>query len=510
VNKQFNSNFDIIIIGGGATGLGCAVEAASRGYKTLLLEAYDYGKGTSSKSTKLVHGGIRYLANFDFALVKEGLEERYYFLKNAPHLAQQQSYLIPLENFIDRCKYWCGISLYDWLARDKKLSHSRFLSAQQTFSEAPNFSTTKVKGGAIYYDGQFDDCRLLISLVRTFEQLGGVALNYHQVTEFIQTDNQLSGVKVFDKLNNCQVNFHAKHIINATGTFSDSLLNLANPHKQHKTVSAAQGTHLVFDRKVFASKHAILVPKTSDNRVLFILPWHDKIVVGTTDIKVEQPSLEPHAQQQEIDFILETLNSYIDKPVTRNDIKSIFCGQRPLVKPANQTNTAKISRKHELMYSENGLVTIVGGKWTIYRRMGEDTINFIENKFNLAKTTSQSKDLAIFGATTEKLSYPLSVYGNQASQLQLLQKQLNNYELLHTHLPYWQVEVIYQIRYEQARTIEDVLARRTRALFLDSKAALECAPIVAKLMAQELNQNQDWQDQQLEQFKLVAKNFMLD
>ena len=503
------TDFEIIIIGGGATGLGCAVEAASRGYKTLLLEAADYGKGTSSKSTKLVHGGIRYLANFDFALVKEGLEERYYFLKNAPHLASQQSYLIPLQGFVEKIKYWLGIKIYDQLAGGKKLASSRFLSKAQTLHEAKDLNAAKIDGGAIYYDGQFDDSRMLVSLLKTFEQLGGTALNYHKVEEFICNDGKINGVNVKNQLTDEKLNFTAKFVISATGTLSDKLLDLAEPQLKHNTVAAAQGTHLVFDKEIFDSEHAILVPQTSDGRVLFILPWHDKIVVGTTDVKVAEATLEPKAQAEEIDFILATLNQYSAKTVTKSDIKAVFCGQRPLVRPQNQTNTAKISRKHELMLSNNGLVTIVGGKWTIYRRMGQDTLDFIEKQFNRPTTKSVSNDLKIFGYTQDKLSYPLSAYGAQSSQVKQIQEELNNFTLIHPDLPYLQAEVIYQVRYEQVKTIEDVLARRTRALFLNSQAAIEAAPIVAKLMAQELGYDEQWQEVQIIEFKRVAANFCL-
>jgi len=502
-------HFDIIIIGGGATGLGCAVEAASRGYKTLLLEAQDYGSGTSSKSTKLVHGGIRYLANLDFALVKEGLEERYYFLQNAPHLATRQSYLIPLQNLSEKFKYWLGIKLYDFLAGKRKVGFSRFLSKAATLQEANDLNPHKITGGAIYFDGKFDDTRMLITLVKTFEQLGGTALNYHQVTKFIEQNGKISGVQVYDQLKQSNTEFSAAFVINATGTFSDSLMDLAEPTKTHHTVAAAQGTHLVFDKAIFDSPHAILVPETSDGRVLFILPWHDKIVVGTTDIKVDTPSLAPQAQPEEIDFILATLNAYGTQQVTRKDIRAVFCGQRPLVKPANAKNTAKISRKHEIIETQNGLITMVGGKWTIYRRMGQDTINYLEKTRGLTPTKSNTANLHLFGYTTTPEAYPLSSYGTEVTQIKLIQQELNNYELLHPQLHYFQAEVIYQVRHEHARNIEDVLLRRTRAIYLDARVAIEIAPLVAQLMANELNFDRKWQEQQLASFKLAASKFLI-
>lgn len=501
-------DYDIIIIGGGATGLGCAVEAISRGYRVLVLEGHDFGKGTSSKSTKLVHGGLRYLANLDIALVKEGLEERYYFLKNAPHLAHKQSYLIPLRNYFEKLKYFIGTKLYDSLAGSLSIGNSRSLSKSQTIIEATDLDGTIIAGGAIYLDGQFDDTRVLISLVKTFESCGGIVKNYHLVKDINEVNNQVHIVSGINTQTQQEFKYSGRIIINATGTFSDHTLDIADKSQKHSAVEAAQGTHLVFDKTFFNSKHAILIPETVDGRVLFILPWHDKIVVGTTDVKVTTPTLEPQAQASEIEFILSTFNQYSKNKVNYGDIKSVFCGQRPLVKPNNSTNTAKISRKHELSMAKNGVVTIVGGKWTIYRRMGVDTINYIEDKFNLTKTNSVSKNLKLYGYTTKELSYPLNVYGSMADKVIAIQKEFNNYEKLHQDLPYLQSEVIYHVREELACTVEDVLLRRTRAMFLDAKAALECAPIVAKLMARELNKSDDWVKYQLLEIQVIAKKFM--
>lgn len=503
-------DYDVIIIGGGATGLGCALESVSRGYKTLLLEGHDFGKGTSSKSTKLVHGGIRYLANLDFALVKEGLEERYYFLKNAPHLARRQTYLIPMQNSIERVKYFIGTTLYDFLGGKLGLGKSKILSREQTLQEAPDLNSSIIKGGAIYLDGQFDDTRMLISLVKTFQQLGGDARNYHQVSELHEVNGRLAAVTGTNLLDDSQFYYSARAIINATGTLSDSLLDLAEPAQKHQMVAAAQGTHLVFDKEVFNSEHAILVPETSDGRVLFILPWHDKIVVGTTDVKVDSPTLEPLAQSDEIDFIINTLNEYSKHKVSYQDIRSVFCGQRPLVKPENSQNTAKISRKHELRLSKNGLITIVGGKWTIYRRMGEDTINFLEQKFNWQTTKSVSKELHLYGYSQEDAEYPLSVYGSNAHKIIAIQRELNNFAKIHPDLPYYQAEIVYQVRYELARTVEDVLLRRTRAMFLNATAALESAALVAELMCIELKESQEWVIQQLVNIAEVGNKFLVN
>lgn len=502
--------FDVIVIGGGATGLGVAVEAITRGYSTLLLEAYDYGKGTSSKSTKLVHGGIRYLANFDFALVKEGLEERYYFLNNAPHLAKKQSYLIPFHNLFERFKYSVGIALYDAFAKDKKIGKSQFLSHDQLLSQAPQINPAGMSGGAIYYDGVFDDTRMLVTLLRTFEAQGGMVLNYHPVTDFLYQNNKISGVKAFDSLQGRVLEFTAKTVINATGTLTDVLLNKAEPQQAHQTVSAAQGTHLVFDKAIFDSPHCLVIPETSDGRILFVLPWHDKIIVGTTDVAVDQPSIEPIAQSAEIDFILETLNRYTKAPVTKAQVKSVFCGQRPLVRDPTQKSTKKISRRHEILETDNGLISIVGGKWTIYRRMGEDTINYAVRKNYLPASQSVTRDFKLFGHTASIDQSHLAVYGSQAEKILAIQKQTGNFDKIHPDLPYLQAEIIYQVREEQAKTVEDVLARRTRAVLLDAKAAKQAAPLVAKLMATELGHDEAWVAQQVESFERFVRAYIIN
>lgn len=504
------NEFDIIIIGGGATGFGVAVDAIHRGYKTLLVEANDFASGTSSKSTKLIHGGIRYLANFDFELVKEGLEERYYMLKNAPHINHKQTYLIPFYSIIDRLKYFCGIKLYDFFAKDKKIGKSFFNNKVKTLTpeSAADLISNNLNGSAVYYDGAFDDSRLVITLFKTFEQLGGIAKNYHEVIDFHYTNNKVSGIKVIDKFNNNQINnYYAPIIINATGIFTDKIIQLSDKNKSTNYITISQGTHLVFNKSIFNSQHALVIPKTSDNRILFVLPWHDKIVVGTTDIIVKEPSIYPNTMKNEIDFIINTFNLYTKNKVTINDIKSIFTGQRPLVRPNKSKNSAKISRKHEILEEKNGLISIVGGKWTIYRRMAEDTLNYVDDK--LCKTCrSTTKDLKLFGYTNEIQGYPANVYGSEWNKIIEIAKN-TNFDKLHAKLPYLQAEVIYHIRYEMAKTIEDILARRTRALFLDANTSIEIAPLVANIMKNELNLSDEWMQQELDRFYHIADKFTI-
>jgi glycerol-3-phosphate dehydrogenase len=504
------NNFDIIIIGGGATGFGVAVDAQNRGYKTLLLEAHDFASGTSSKSTKLIHGGLRYLANLDFELVKEGLEERYYMLQNAPHINHKQSYLIPFYSFFERIKYFCGIKLYDFLAKNKKIGSSFFINKRTTLKAefAPHLVSTKLNGSAIYFDGAFDDSRLIISLFKTFEQLGGIAKNYQEVTSFHYNTDKLCGVSAYDKLNNQNIDYYAPIIINATGIFTDKLIQLSNPNNKNTYITISQGTHLVFDKNIFSSQHALVIPKTNDGRVLFALPWHDKLVVGTTDVLVKDPQIYPKTMKSEIDFIINNFNLYSKNKVSINDIKSIFTGQRPLVTPNKSTNSAKISRKHQILEEVNGLISIVGGKWTIYRKMAEDTLNYIDNK--LKKTTSKTtKNLKLFGYSTQIKAYPSNVYGDEWDKILEIAKN-TNFDKLHPKLPYLQAEVIYHIRYEMAKKIEDILARRTRALFLDANASIECAIIVGKILQTELNLSEEWLHSELILFNNVAKQFTIN
>ncbi|MBY0379394.1 MAG: glycerol-3-phosphate dehydrogenase/oxidase [Burkholderiales bacterium] len=504
--------YDIIVIGGGATGLGVALEAQSRGYKTLLLEAYDFGKGTSSKSTKLVHGGIRYLANLDFALVKEGLHERYYFLQNAPHLAKPQTYLVPFYSWMDKLKYFIGIKLYDFLSGKQKIGKSKFLSKTQVleYHNAPDLVSQNLIGGAVYNDGQFDDTRLLISILRTFLQLGGCAFNYAEVKQILKDKNHKAcGVRVLNTFTNNSTEYLANVVINATGVLTDRLLNIDEPQKNHHNVTAAQGTHLVFEKNIFNSPHALVIPKTIDNRILFVLPWLDKIIVGTTDIIVDKPTIEPIASNNEVDFIIETLQQYTKHAVSRSDIKAKFAGLRPLVTPDNNSSTAKISRKHEILQSRSNLISIVGGKWTIYRLMGEDTINYIIDK-NLIEPKGKSitKTLHLFGYIIDNTQYPLKAYGCDYNKILDIQQELENFDKLHNNLPYYQAEVIYHVRYEMAKTVEDVLARRTRALYLDAKASIECAETVAKLMANELKFDNNWILLQVFEFGNYANNYL--
>ena len=510
--KEFNDYWDILIIGGGATGLGCAVDAASRGYKTLLLDMHDFAKGTSSRSTKLVHGGVRYLQQGDVSLVIEALRERGLLIQNAPHLVSHQSFIVPSYEWWNGPFYGVGMKVYDALAGKLGIKKSKILSKEETLEKIPTLEPEGLRGGVIYYDGQFDDSRLAINLAQTCADEGGIPLNYMKVTGLLKNSSGLiTGVKALDMINGEQVEINARVVVNATGIFTDSVMQMDNPgHKE--MIQCAQGIHLVLDKEFLPGEASIMVPHTDDGRVLFAVPWHGKAIVGTTDTPIDKPSLEPIALEEEIDFILRHAKQYLTKDPVRKDVKSVFAGLRPLVKPQHQTNTAEISRSHHLEVSESGLVTIAGGKWTTYRKMAEDTIDQAVMIAGLEFVECKTKTLRIHGwlKNVDKNDHK-HVYGSDVVGLKKLLKEnpeLN--EQLHPNLPYLKGEVVWVIRNELAITIEDILSRRTRALLLDAKASLEMAPGVGKIIASEFGYDDAWVAQEVKEYEALAKNYILE
>src|SRR4030095_244418 len=367
-----NPEWDICIIGGGATGLGIAVDAASRGYSTVLFEKFDFAKGTSSRSTKLVHGGVRYLQQGNIKLVLDALHERGLFLRNAPHLVKNQSFVIPNYEWWESPFYGFGLKAYDWMAGRLGLGPSTFLSLEETLAVAPTLDPEGLRGGILYHDGQFDDSRMAIHLAMTAADHGAVVLNYFSVENFIKTDGSIIGVIVKDTLEEIEYEIKAKAVINATGVFTDSILKLDDVEAD-SLVTISQGIHLVFDSTFLPSDTAIMIPRTADGRVLFAVPWHQKIIVGTTDAPMDEASFEPKAQVEDIEFIMNHMKDYLTKEPSYDDIKSIFCGLRPLVK-GNPKITATLSREHHISITDSGLISITGGKWTTYRKMAEDVL----------------------------------------------------------------------------------------------------------------------------------------
>ncbi len=501
--------WDIIVIGGGATGLGIAVDAAQRGYRVLLLEKNDFAKGTSSRSTKLVHGGVRYLAQGNLKLVIEALRERGFLLKNAPHLTRVQEFVIPAYSYWQKWYYGIGLLVYDMLSNKLSLGRPSILTRKSTLSLLPSILKKKLRGGISYKDGQFDDSRLAMTLALTAFDLGATLVNYCGVVALNKKDGKISGVVAIDDFSEEQFELAAKSVINATGVFVDQVLAMDDKSSPHM-VMPSQGVHLVVSKKFFPGSSALMIPKTSDGRVLFALPWHGEVVIGTTDTALNLISEEPIALEEEIEFILSNYNQYSELKISRSDILSVFAGLRPLVKTSNTGSTALASRDHTIIVSTSNLITITGGKWTTYRRMAKDAVGnaaFIA-KLPIVKCTT--RHLRLHGyADNIQFGAPLSVYGTDA--LKIKEIIASDYQLgnrVHPDYPYLKAEVIWAIRNEMAMTVEDFLARRTRMLFLNAKAAIDSAGIVAELMATELEMNDNWQKDQVVDFTDIAEEYL--
>jgi len=503
--------WDMAIVGGGATGVGVAVDAATRGYSVVLLEQSDFGKGTSSRSTKLVHGGVRYLEQGNISLVMEALKERGLLRKNAPHLVHDLKFVVPNYDWWEAPFYGMGMKVYDLLAGKFGFGRSRILSKAEILKELPTIKTEGLRGGVIYYDGQFDDSRLLINLVTTAAEHGATLLNYTRVTGLTKDDDgYINGINGCDIESGREFSFKAQVVINATGAFTDNIRRMADPAAE-PMIAPSQGIHLVFDRSLMPGDSAIMVPHTSDGRVMFAIPWHDHVIVGTTDTPIEEAVLDPVPFEQEIEFILETASKYLSRPPERKDVLSVFVGIRPLVKAGGAGSTAALSRDHTIHIDGAGLLTICGGKCTTYRKMAEDCVDHAVTLARLDEKPCATKDLKIHGYHEDRQSLgSLSFYGSDAKEIQKLIKTSPELgEKLHKDLPFCKAEVIWAARSEMARTVEDFLARRVRALFLNAAAALEMAPAVAELMAEELKHDDAWVKEQLQQFKTLANQYML-
>ena len=509
--------WDVLVIGGGASGLGTAVEAATRGYRTLLLEAHDYAKGTSSRSTKLVHGGVRYLAQGNISLVREALHERGLLKRNAPHLVHDLGFLIAAYTWWSAPFYGIGLKLYDLLAGKLNLQSSRYISAADALKRSPTLKRAGLRGGILYFDGQFDDSRLAITLLRTLEDHGGAALNHAPVTALHRNAaGQLDGATLQDSETGQTYRVQAKVVVNATGVFVDAVRRMDEPGAKNM-LSPSQGVHVVVDRRFLPGDSALMVPRTSDGRVLFAVPWHDHVVIGTTDTPVPEASLEPRALPEEIEFILHTAAQYLDPAPTRADVRSVYVGLRPLVRNEKTdgagstavSSTAGLSRDHVIRISGSGLITLTGGKWTTYRRMGEDTVDRAAAQAGLPARLSVTPALHLHGWSTETggLEDHWRVYGSDAGHIRELEGADTP---LHPQLPYSEAEVRWAARNEQARTVEDVLSRRLRALLLNAHASAEAAPRVAALLAEELEREEGWQAAQVAQYRALAAGYQLN
>ncbi len=503
--------WDFVVIGGGAVGMGVAVDAASRGYDVLLLEQHDFGKGTSSRSTKLVHGGVRYLEQGAISLVMEALKERGLLRQNAPHLVSDLAFVVPNYEWWEAPFYGVGLKVYDLLAGRYGFGGSEVLSKEETLARLPTIKTEGLRGGVVYYDGQFDDARLLINLAATAVEQGALVLNYTPAVGFTRdTDGFIDGVEASDLESGREFRAAARVVVNASGPQSDLVRRLAHADAA-PLIAPSQGIHLVFDGSFLAGPAAIMVPHTTDGRVMFAIPWHGHTVVGTTDTPITEVPLEPRPLEEEIEFVLETAGRYLRRPVTRNDVLSVFVGVRPLVRSGTGANTASLSRDHTIHIDPSGLITIAGGKWTTYRHMAEDCVDHAATLARLPEKPCITRNLNVHGFHRQAQNFGnLAVYGADALLIQdLIRADPSLAAPLHATLTYCGAEVVWAARVEMARTVEDVLARRTRALFLNARAAMAMAPETARLLAAELGRDDAWQRQQVEAFHAVASGYLV-
>jgi len=489
--------WDVVVIGGGATGLGCAVDAAARGYSTLLVEACDFAKGTSSRATKLIHGGVRYLARGELGLVREALAERSRLLANAPHLVHPLRFVVPAYHWHDRARFGLGLGFYDLLAGIHGIERSRMLDAAATAVALPGLNPVGLRGGIAYWDAQFDDARLAIALMRTVFDLGGLALNYLPVDDLIFEAGRVQGVIARDAESGEVFRIAARVVINATGVWADVVRRLERPAAS-ALVRPSQGVHVVVDRSFLSGDTALLVPETPDGRVLFVIPWQGKVLIGTTDTPRSDLPLEPDALPGEVDFILATAARYLVPAPTRADVRSLFVGLRPLVGEDERTATHRLSREHCIEVSPGGLVTITGGKWTTYRRMAEETIDQACAVGMLPRRPAATAALRLHGATT---GFSGDCYGCDRALVDLLPGAAQR---IQEGLTLTEAEVRHAARFELARGVEDVLARRHRALVLDAARAAAAAPAVAALLAEELGHDAQWCADEVARFRALA------
>lgn len=483
---QSGQQFDLIVIGGGATGLGSALDAATRGLKVLLVESHDFAKGTSSRATKLAHGGVRYLAQGNFSLVTEALEERGRMLKNAPNLVKPLAFIIPAYRWFDKLFYWIGLKMYDLLAGKLGVGPTTMVKLEQVLKTIPTLRQKGLRGGVRYFDAQFDDARLAVALMKSLHKLGGMAVNYMPATGFVKQNGKITGVHLKCKFSGESFELKSKAVINATGVWVDEVRRMDNADTK-SILSPSQGVHVVVDRSFYPSEEALLVPKTEDGRVLFVVPWLGKTLIGTTDSARQDSPYEPDALAGEVDFVLRTAGQYLSPPPTTKDVTSVFVGLRPLVKQGDSTSTKSISREHTILTDDSGLVTITGGKWTTYRSMAEEVIDLVCRQHRLTSRPSGTRDMRLEDGLPDR----------------------ENHLKLSSKLNLTLNEIQIAVREEMAMTVEDVLARRSRALFLDSKAAMACMQYAADVIKAHLNHSDDEMARQKQEFERLVEQYSL-
>ncbi|MGJ4750935.1 glycerol-3-phosphate dehydrogenase/oxidase [Leptospira kmetyi] len=502
ISKLQKESFDILIIGGGSTGAGAALDAAKRGYKTALIEKKDFASGTSSRSTKLIHGGVRYLAQFHFKLIHEALTERQRLLENAPHLVKPLKFVLPAYRFYERPYYGIGLTLYDILASRGKLPSHKTVSRSETISEFKAIKKDGLFGGITYYDAQFNDARLNVLIARSAQKEGATVANRVELVSFIKENGKVKGANLKDLETGKTFPVYAKVIANTTGIWVDHIRKLDDP-RTFNVLSPSQGIHLVFSKEKVPCESAMIIPKTKDGRVVFIIPWEDHVILGTTDTPIENPGDEPLPIGNEVQFLLDTGNDYLENPVSEKDILSVFVGIRPLISPEGNQDTKNISREEVILVSNSGLVTMGGGKWSTYRKMAEDLVDKLIQVGNLdEQEPCSTKFYAYPGAA----GYSESLYQEIEKIYKIdtiFAKRLQNYygtevfeilgkkpKLLGKGIPYFEEEVLFAAREEFALGVTDVLARRFRILFVDLNMAQKMVVPVSALLSKQLK----WKD----------------
>jgi len=477
--------YDILVIGGGATGLGVALDGVSRGFKVALVEKVDFGKGTSSKATKLLHGGVRYLQNGDVSLVMEALKEREFVLTQAPHLSRIQKFVIPHYTRWQGYYYMAGLMTYDMLSGRRSLGSTRKISKEETLELLPNLKKKGLKGGIEYTDGQFDDTRLCIDLVSTINKSGGVAINYCGLDSFTyDAHGKIDGGQITDMISGESFTIKSKSVVNATGVFAEQTMALESEDTDIKIVPA-RGSHIVLDRSFLQSDEAIMIPKTSDGRVLFLVPWLNVVIVGTTDVVSPELTMEPKATEEEINFILNNTAEYLERKPTKSDILSTFAGLRPLAAPKKEGKKSKeISRSHKIVTSKAGLISVLGGKWTTFRKMGEDAVDDIISAGILKDAKSTSESIKIHNGTP---------------------KTTENH--IHPGLPYTWEELETYVEEELVETVEDLLCRRTRCILLNKQGTLDVLDQSIDLIAKVKGYDESWKGQQRTDFAKMAESY---
>jgi glycerol-3-phosphate dehydrogenase len=500
--------FDVLVIGGGASGLGAAVDAAARGYRTALIEAEDFGGATSSRSTKLIHGGVRYLRSGAIGLVREALHERTTLHRNAPHLVGVLRFVVPVAHWRELPYYFVGLTAYDALAGRSEFPRSRTLAPEAARALFPALAPGRARAALAYADGQFDDARLAITLARTAVDRGATLANYVRATGFLDAGERVAGVVAVDAESGRGLEIRARALINATGSYVDRVRALDDPHAL-PLLAHSRGSHLVLNAEALESPTAaLLVPRTADGRVLFLTPWHGRVILGTTDVAVPGPERDPRPSAEEIAYLLATANRYLARRIDPTAIVSAFAGLRALV-GREEKSTAALSREHLVDVGRSGLVTLAGGKWTTYRRMAAEAVDVAAREGGLTRAPSVTQTLRLHGVPEVPAEdETLRVYGTDAAALTALAGEEPRLgERLDPRLPYLAAQVVYAARDEMARTVEDVLARRTRALILDAEAARACAPQVAALLARELGRDEAWEAEQRRIFDALADRY---